>query len=173
MRAPESLRAVLMAFYTSLADPVPAIEALLGIGDSNAAFELFRRGGGPYYGYLQGYHALERVLALFGPELEQRSEEIFLARLWMLVKTGKTREALLRLDARHPGLPVDHGTCGSPIGRSSCCCVPTCRSISTGRRPSRSSRAGAAYRLSCRRAMSYRAGCSTTRWRSGICRRTP
>jgi DNA-binding CsgD family transcriptional regulator len=105
-RAP-GVRERLMAFYTSLADPVPAIEALLGIGDSNAAFELFRRGGGPYYGYLQGYHALERVLALFGPELEQRSEEIFLARLWMLVKTGKTREALLRLDARYPGLPVD------------------------------------------------------------------
>src|ERR1700753_4341450 len=25
----------------------------------------------------------------------------------MLLKTGKSREALLRLDARHPGLPVD------------------------------------------------------------------
>ena len=38
---------------------------------------------------------------------QHRSEEIFLAGLWMLVKTGKTREALLRLEARHPGLPVD------------------------------------------------------------------
>jgi DNA-binding CsgD family transcriptional regulator len=105
-RSPE-VRERLMAFYASLADPAPAIEALLGIGDTHAAFELFRRAGGPYYGYLQGYHALERALALFGAQLEQRSEEIFLARLWMLVKTGKTREALLRLEARFPGLPVD------------------------------------------------------------------
>jgi DNA-binding CsgD family transcriptional regulator len=105
-RAP-GLRERLMRLYASLTDPAPAIAALLSVGDSSGAFELFRRAGGAYYGYAHGYHALERVLAHFGPQLEQRSEDIFLARLWMLVKTGKTREALLRLDARHPGLPVD------------------------------------------------------------------
>jgi len=105
-RAP-GLRERLMRLYASLTDPAPAIAALLSVGDSSAAFELFRRAGGAYYGYAHGYHALERVLAHFGPQLEQRSEDIFLARLWMLVKTGKTREALLRLEARHPGLPVD------------------------------------------------------------------
>ena len=105
-RAP-GVRERLMRLYGSLTDPAPAIAALLSVGDSNAAFELFRRAGGAYYGYAHGYHALERVLAFFGPQLEQRSEDIFLARLWMLVKTGKTREALLRLEARHPGLPVD------------------------------------------------------------------
>ena len=105
-RAP-GVRERLMRFYASLTDPAPAIAALLSVGDSTAAFELFRRAGGAYYGYAHGYHALERVLAFFGPQLEQRSEDIFLARLWMLVKTGKTREALLRLEARHPGLPVD------------------------------------------------------------------
>jgi DNA-binding CsgD family transcriptional regulator len=105
-RAP-GVRERLMRLYTSLADPAPAIEGLLGLGDSITALELFRRAGGVYYGYTRGYHALERVLALFGPELEQRCEEIFLARLWMLVKTGRTREALLSLEARHPGLPVD------------------------------------------------------------------
>jgi DNA-binding CsgD family transcriptional regulator len=101
------VREYLMAAYASLPDPAPAIEALLGLGDHQSAFELFRKTGGAYYGYHHGYHALERVLGLFGPELGQRSEELFLARLWMLVKTGKTREALLRLEARHPGLPVD------------------------------------------------------------------
>ncbi len=105
-RAP-GVRERLMKLYASLTDPAPAIEALLSVGDSSAAFELFRRAGGAYYGYAHGYHALERVLALFGPQLEQRSEDIFVARLWILVKTGKTREALLRLEARHPGLPVD------------------------------------------------------------------
>ncbi len=105
-RAP-GVRERLMRLYGSLTDPAPAIAALLSVGDSNGAFELFRRAGGAYYGYAHGYHALERVLGFFGPQLEQRSEDIFLARLWMLVKTGKTREALLRLEARHPGLPVD------------------------------------------------------------------
>ncbi len=46
----------------------------------DGAFELFRRAGGAYYGYAHGYHALERVLGFFGPQLEQRSEDIFLAR---------------------------------------------------------------------------------------------
>jgi DNA-binding CsgD family transcriptional regulator len=105
-RAPE-VRERLMRFYPSLASPAPAIEGLLALGDSSAALELFLRSGGAYYGYYHGYHELERVLALFAPQIEQRCEEIFLARLWMLAKTGRTREALLRLEARHPGLPVD------------------------------------------------------------------
>lgn len=105
-RAP-GVRERLMGLYLGLGDPAPAIEGLLGLGDSSGALELFRRAGGAYYGYTQGYHALERILALVGPELEQGSEELFLARLWMLVKTGRTREALLRLEGRHPGLPVD------------------------------------------------------------------
>src|SRR5579859_163314 len=105
-RAP-GVRERLMTLYASLADPAAAIEGLLRVGEVSEAFELFHRAGGPYFGYVHGYHLLERVLSSLGPELEQRSEDIFLARLWMLVKTGKTREALLRLEARHPGLPVD------------------------------------------------------------------
>jgi DNA-binding CsgD family transcriptional regulator len=101
------VRERLMHLYTSQDNPAPAIEELLSRGDWSTALEVFRQAGGAYYGYHHGYHALERVLALFGPEFERRSEEILLARLWTLVKTGRTREALLRLEAQHPGLPVD------------------------------------------------------------------
>jgi DNA-binding CsgD family transcriptional regulator len=101
------VRERLLGYYTGLPVPGSAIQALLEIGEQGAALEVFRRAGGAYYGYTQGYHALEHVLGLFAPDLERRSEEVFLARLWMLVKTGRTREALLRLEGRHPGLPVD------------------------------------------------------------------
>jgi DNA-binding CsgD family transcriptional regulator len=101
------VRERLLGHYASLPQPECAIKALLEIGEHGAALEVFCRAGGPYYGYTQGYHALEQVLGLFAPDFERRSEELFLARLWMLVKTGRTREALLRLEARHPGLPVD------------------------------------------------------------------
>jgi len=46
-RAP-GVRERVMKLYASLTDPAPAIAAQLNVGDSSAAFELFRRAGGAY-----------------------------------------------------------------------------------------------------------------------------
>jgi DNA-binding CsgD family transcriptional regulator len=97
----------LTGFYTNVADPAEAIEAMLRIGQVAQAQEIFLRSGGAFFGYRHSYQALRRVLDAFGPDQEQRSEELFISHLWLLIKSGQTREALLRLEARHPGLPVD------------------------------------------------------------------
>ena len=102
-----AIRDELTGFYANLADPSAAIEAMLRIGQGAQAHEIFVRSGGAFFGYRHGYQALQRVLQAFGPDLEQRSEELFVAHLWLLIKSGQTREALRRLEARHPGLPVD------------------------------------------------------------------
>ncbi|HVO47499.1 MAG TPA: LuxR C-terminal-related transcriptional regulator [Steroidobacteraceae bacterium] len=93
--------------YSHLHAPDRAIAELLAMGATAEALELFKQAGGVFFGYRHGYHTLENVLRLFGPELEQRAEELFLARLCFLIKSGRPREALMRLEARHPGLPVD------------------------------------------------------------------
>lgn len=93
--------------YSQLRAPERAIAELLAMGATAEALELFKQAGGVFFGYRHGYHTLAKVLRLFGPELEQRAEELFLARLCFLIKSGRPREALMRLEARHPGLPVD------------------------------------------------------------------
>jgi hypothetical protein len=50
---------------------------------------------------------LNEVLRKFGAEAERHSDSLFFAHLFLLIKSGQARQALLRLDARYPGLPVD------------------------------------------------------------------
>jgi len=93
--------------FANFTDPVRAILSLLQIGQRNQAVDVFKRSGGMFFGYRHGYQALEQVLKAAGPDLEQHSEDLYFARLWLMIKSGQPREALLRLEARHPGLPVD------------------------------------------------------------------
>ena len=102
-----ALREELTRFFASALDPAGSIEAMLRIGQVEQAHEIFKQSGGAFFGYRHGYQCLERVLEAFGGVQEQRSEELFIAHQWLLHKSGQSREALLRLEARHPGLPVD------------------------------------------------------------------
>jgi len=97
----------LAELYANFADPVRAILSMMEIGEAAQAIEIFTRAGGACFGYRHGYQALAQVLERFGPEQEQRSDDLFYARLWLMIKSGQPREALLRLEARYPGLPVD------------------------------------------------------------------
>jgi DNA-binding CsgD family transcriptional regulator len=110
-RSPASMtplvRERLRGFYASVPAPERAILDLVGMGETDEALEIFKNAGGVFFGYRHGYGALEALLQAFGPQLEQRVEELYLARLWLLIKSGKPREALLKLEERHPGLPVD------------------------------------------------------------------
>lgn len=102
-----AVRARLKNFYARMRAPDRAIVELVAMGETTEALELFRQAGGVFFGYRHGYRELESVLRVFGSELEQGVEELFLARQWLLIKSGKPRETLMRLDARYPGLPVD------------------------------------------------------------------
>jgi len=102
-----AVRDQLAELYANFADPVRAILSMMEIGEAAQAIEIFTRAGGAFFGYRHGYQALAQVLERFGPQQEQRSDELFYARLWLMIKSGQPREALLRLEARHPGLPVD------------------------------------------------------------------
>lgn len=102
-----AVREQLAELYSNFADPVRAILSLVEIGEAAQAIEIFTRAGGAFFGYRHGYQALAQVLEKFGLQQEQRSDELFYARLWLMIKSGQPREALLRLEGRHPGLPVD------------------------------------------------------------------
>jgi ATP/maltotriose-dependent transcriptional regulator MalT len=97
----------ILDFHARFGRPDKSIPALLAMGQPTQALAVFERAGGPFFGYLRGFHALETLLDLFGPELEQRTDALLFARLWFLLKQGRPREALLRLEARYPALPVD------------------------------------------------------------------
>lgn len=83
------------------------IQSLNSLGQTEHALALFERAGGPFFGFCQGFASLETVLGGFGADAEQHSDTLLLARVWLLVKLGRPREALLKLDARFPDLPVD------------------------------------------------------------------
>ncbi len=102
-----AVREHLKTFYSRLPAPDRAIAELIAMGAPADALELFKQAGGVFFGYRHGYRSLEAVLRLFGTTLEESVEELFLARLWLLIKSGRPREALLSLVARHPRLPVD------------------------------------------------------------------
>jgi DNA-binding CsgD family transcriptional regulator len=108
---PRALRPAVLEELTHLfanfADPVRAIVSLTEVGLTAQALDLFTRSGGMFFGYRHGYHALQRVLNAIGSDHEQHSDELFFAHLWLMIKSGQPREALLRLEARYPGLPVD------------------------------------------------------------------
>jgi DNA-binding CsgD family transcriptional regulator len=93
--------------HTRFDEPARAICALVDLGLFAQAIEVFNAAGGMFFGYRQGYQALETVLQKFGPHWETRTESLFFARLYLSVKSGRSREALVRLEAQHPGLPVD------------------------------------------------------------------
>jgi DNA-binding CsgD family transcriptional regulator len=96
-----------MHILTRFADPTLAITALVAIDRHAQALAVFDAAGGMFFGYRQGPRALTVVLDAFGPDWERRHEPLFLARLYLLIKSGQPREALLRLEAQQPGLPVD------------------------------------------------------------------
>jgi LuxR family maltose regulon positive regulatory protein len=103
----DSMRAELVRVHSTFGDPVRAIIALTAIGRSEDAVALFEHGGGPFFGFRHGFPALDTVLQSFGAELENRRESLLLSRLFLLFKSGQTHEALRRLDAHFPRLPVD------------------------------------------------------------------
>ena len=104
---PPAVRDRIIHLYTVFADPVHSIRSLIDIGQIEEALEVFNRAGGVFFGDLHGYRTLDEILQRFGPECERRTENLFLARLCLMIKSGRSREALLRLEARYPGLPVD------------------------------------------------------------------
>jgi len=93
--------------YANFAEPVRAIVALIDVGQWDTALAVFDRAGGMFFGNRHGYQALEIVLAKFGRDGERRAETLFLAKISLMLKSGQPREALLRLEAQYPGLPVD------------------------------------------------------------------
>jgi DNA-binding CsgD family transcriptional regulator len=97
----------LIRLHTQFAEPARAITALVDLGLFTQAIEVFNAAGGMFFGYRHGYQTLETVLAKFGPEWERRTESLLFARLYLMVKSGQPREALLRLEAQYAGLPVD------------------------------------------------------------------
>jgi DNA-binding CsgD family transcriptional regulator len=97
----------LIHLHTRFAEPARAITSLVDLGLFAQAVDVFNAAGGMFFGYRHGYQALEAVLESFGPDWERRTESLLFARLYLLIKTGQPREALLRLEAQYPGLPVD------------------------------------------------------------------
>jgi len=97
----------LIQLHTRFDEPARAICSLVELGLFTQAIEVFNAAGGMFFGYRQGYQALESVLQKFGPDWEARTESLFFARLYLIVKSGRSREALMRLESQHPGLPVD------------------------------------------------------------------
>jgi DNA-binding NarL/FixJ family response regulator len=97
----------LIELHTRFAEPARAISSLLELGLFTQALEVFNAAGGMFFGYRHGYQALEAVLEKFGPDWERRTESLFFARLYLMIKSGQPRDALLRLEAQHPGLPID------------------------------------------------------------------
>jgi DNA-binding CsgD family transcriptional regulator len=97
----------LIRLHTRFDEPTRAICSLVDLGLFIQAIEVFNAAGGMFFGYRQGYQALETVLQKFGPDWETRTESLFFARLYLTVKSGRSREALMRLESQYPGLPVD------------------------------------------------------------------
>jgi DNA-binding CsgD family transcriptional regulator len=97
----------LIHLHTRFAEPARAITSLVDLGLFAQAVEVFNAAGGMFFGYRHGYQALEKVLQSFGPDWERRTESLLFARLYLLIKSGQPREALLRLEAQYTGLPVD------------------------------------------------------------------
>jgi DNA-binding CsgD family transcriptional regulator len=89
------------------ADAPAAIAHLLNLGLKDEALAVFEGAGGAYFGFRHGFGPLEALLNDFGAPMELRHESLLLARLMLLFKAGQTREALRRLDAHYPRLPVD------------------------------------------------------------------
>ena len=104
---PPKLIEPLAHLHTTYGDPPRAVKALIAIGRTEEALALFERAGGLFFGYRHGFPALESVLESFGAEIESRSEGLLLARSHLLFKSGRTAEALRRLEAHFPRLPVD------------------------------------------------------------------
>jgi DNA-binding CsgD family transcriptional regulator len=104
---PPTVREQLMHVHTAFAEPATAITSLIDIGQTERAAQVFERAGGIFFGYLHGFQALDVVLRKFGPEWERRLDSLFFAHQYLLNKTGQSHQALLRLEARYPGLPVD------------------------------------------------------------------
>ena len=104
---PGPVLADLVHLHSTYADPTVSILSLLELGQCEQAARVFEASGGMCYGYRHGYQAVEKILDGFGPDWEQRTESLFFARLHLLVKTGKPRAALARLEGAYPRLPVD------------------------------------------------------------------
>jgi DNA-binding CsgD family transcriptional regulator len=97
----------LVRLHTRFSEPARAILSLIAIGQCSQAIAVFETAGGMFFGHRHGFPSLEQVLDAFGSEWERRTESVFLARILLLVKSGQSREALIRLDAQYSGLPID------------------------------------------------------------------
>lgn len=104
---PEPVLARLAELHSAFGDPVRSIKALNAIGCPEQALAVFERAGGLFFGFRHGFTACAEVLRSFAAEFENRCESLQLARQFLYFKTGQSREALRRLDANFPRLPVD------------------------------------------------------------------
>jgi DNA-binding CsgD family transcriptional regulator len=104
---PPKVRDQLIHVHTTFAEPATAITSLIDIGQTERAVQVFERAGGIFFGYLHGFQGLGEVLQKFGPEWERRLDSLFFAHQYLLNKTGQSHQALLRLESRYPGVPVD------------------------------------------------------------------
>jgi len=104
---PPAVVEALIHVRSTFGDPARSIISLIEIGQPEQAIQVFERAGGMFFGYLHGFQALDAVLQRFGQEWERRTDSLFFARHYLLIKSGRARQALLRLDAKYPGLPVD------------------------------------------------------------------
>lgn len=104
---PRSVLDDLIRLHTQFAEPARAIASMVDLGLFTQAIEVFNAAGGMFFGYRHGYQALESVLEKFGPDWERRTENLLFARLYLMVKSGQSREALVRLEAQYAGLPID------------------------------------------------------------------
>lgn len=97
----------LARLYILNGDPARAIVSLNGMGQQERAIEVLEQAGGAVFGFRFGFDRLQRALDSFPAGLEDRIDSLLFARITVLVKSGRTQTALMRLDARYPGLPVD------------------------------------------------------------------
>jgi DNA-binding CsgD family transcriptional regulator len=97
----------LIRLHTQFAEPARAITSLVDLGLFTQALEVYNAAGGMFFGYRHGYQALEAVLEKFGPDWERQTESLFFARLWLMIKSGQPREALMRLETQYAALPID------------------------------------------------------------------
>src|SRR5258708_22144461 len=97
----------LIRLHTQFAEPARAITSLVDLGLFTQAIDVYNAAGRMFFRYRHGYQALETVLEKFGPDWERRTESLLFARLYLMIKSGQPREALLRLESQYPRLPVD------------------------------------------------------------------
>lgn len=97
----------LVRVYARHGEPVRAIQALNGLGQSRMACEVYDDAGGPYLALRREAADWKGLIDSFPAGLDQRRESLVLGRVWEALSAGRPAIAQARLEAHFPGLPVD------------------------------------------------------------------